>query len=65
MRSLIALGVLAALAVILWFFYSSQAHPAGTLGYDYLNDFSGFLATLVVVAALVVLRMVLGTRKRN
>jgi hypothetical protein len=65
MRALVALVVLAAIAAILWLFYNAQAHPLGSLGYDYLNSFPGFLVGLAIVGGLVVLRMALGSRKNS
>ena len=63
MRALVALVALGVIAVILWFFYSTQPHPLGTLAYDYLNEFPGFLVTLVIVGASIVLRMVFGPKR--
>jgi hypothetical protein len=63
MRALVALGVLGASAAILWFFYSAQPDPVGTLGYDYLNEFPGYLAGLAIVGVVVVLRLVVGSKK--
>jgi hypothetical protein len=59
MRALFALGVLGAIAAILWFFYNAQPHPLGTLGYNYLTAFPGFLGTLVIAGVVLVLRMLL------
>lgn len=55
--------VLAAVAAILWFFYSAQPHPVGTLAYDYLNEFPGYLASLVIVGVVLVLGPVIGSQK--
>jgi hypothetical protein len=63
-RSLVALGVIAALSVILWAYYSSQAHPPGSLGFSYLAEFPSFLALLGIVAVVVVV-MMLRRRPRN
>ena len=63
MRALVALVVLGAIATILWFFFSAQPHPVGTLGYDYLNEFPGYLAGLVIVGVVLVLRLVIGSKK--
>ena len=63
MRALVALVVLGAIAAILWFFYNGQPHQLGTLGYDYLNEFPGFLGTLVIVGAVLLLRMGFGRKK--
>jgi hypothetical protein len=65
MRALVALGVLAAFAAILRLFYNAQAHPLGTLGYDYLNAFPGFLVGLAIVGGLLVLRMALVSRRNS
>ncbi len=64
-RSLVALGVIAALAVILWAFYNGQAHPLGSLGYDYLTQFPSFLSLLGIAAVVVVVVMVVRHRQRN
>jgi hypothetical protein len=63
MRGLVALVVLGAIATILWFFYSALPHPLGTLGYDYLHEFPGFLGTLVTFGVVLVLRMVFRSKK--
>jgi hypothetical protein len=63
MRAPVALVALGAIAAILWLFYSAQPHPVGTLGYDYLNEFPGYLATLVIVGLVLVLRLVFGGKK--
>ena len=63
MRALVALVVLGAIAAFLWFFYNAQPHPFGTLGYDYLHEFPGYLGVLVIVGVIVVLRMVFGRKK--
>jgi hypothetical protein len=58
MRGLVALVVLGAIAAILSFFFTALPHPFGTLGYDYLNEFPGFLAILVTFGVVLVIRMV-------
>jgi hypothetical protein len=63
MRALVALVLLGAIAAILWFFYNAQPHPLGTLGYDYLNEFPGFVGTLVIVGVVLVLRRVFRRKK--
>lgn len=63
-RSLVALGVIAALSVILWAYYNGQPHPTGSLGYNYLAEFSSFLELLGIVAVVVVV-MMLSRRRRN
>ena len=55
--------VLGAIATILWFFYTALPHPFGSLGYDYLNEFPGFLWTLVTFGVVLVLRMVFRSKK--
>jgi hypothetical protein len=63
MRGLVALVVLGALAVILSYFFTALPHPFGTLGYDYLNEFPGFLGILVTFGVVLVLRMVFRSNK--
>jgi hypothetical protein len=64
-RSLVALGVIAVLSVILWAFYDGQAHPTGSLGYNYLAEFPSFLSLLGIVAVVVVVMMLRRRRNRN
>ena len=63
MRALVALLVLGAVAAILWFFYNAQPHSVGTLGYDYLNEFPGYLAGLVIAGLVLVVRLLFASKK--
>jgi hypothetical protein len=65
MRALIALGVLAVLSGALWLFYSSQPHPIGTLGYDYLLGYPAYLSLIVVIGVLLGVRALLRRNRPN
>jgi hypothetical protein len=64
-RSLVALGVIAALAVALWAFYNGQAHPLGSIGYNYLAEFPSFLSWLGTAAVVVVVVMMFRRRRKH
>ena len=64
-RALIALGVLAVLSGALWLFYSSQPHQIGTLGYDYLYGYPGYLSLIVTIGVLVGVRALLRRNRQN
>jgi len=64
-RSLVALGVIAALAVILRAFYDTHAHPLGSLAYSYLLEFPSFLLSIGIVAVLVMVAMFWRRSRRN
>jgi hypothetical protein len=63
MRGLVALVVLGAIAAILMLFFTAQPHPFGSPGYEYLNEFPGFLGILVTFGVVLVLRMVFRSKK--
>ena len=62
MRALVYLAVLGAIAAILWLVYNALPHPLGTLGYDYLHEFPNYLAGLVIIGVVLVLRLVFGKK---
>ncbi|HUY73015.1 MAG TPA: hypothetical protein VMW11_00730 [Candidatus Dormibacteraeota bacterium] len=64
-RPLVALGVIAALAVILWAFYDTQAHPLGSLRDSYLMEFPSLLLSIGITAVLVLVAIAWRRRRRN
>lgn len=63
-RALVALGAIATIAVILWAFLITQAHPVGSLQYDYLVVFPN-LITLLGAIALVIVIVLFARRRRD
>ena len=63
LRSLSALGIMAVLAAILLVYYEGQPHPVGSLAYDYLVAFPGFLLVLAIIAAVIAIVMIARRRR--